>query len=194
MEPLGLAAVWPTDHGFCMFLARICLEMNQRPSSKRSLYRGLGLLALVLVAPFGVRYFQWALTVSFPEPVLEHDQEELLGVTDMVRQVKAELEAAEQERIERNEAALFLLESFDLEINFVLRNSSSRSVGFSPQFLVVNENTNVSTEKVQKLRLHMRASPPRGSTSEAISGVPSDIGNVVELGTNVNAREETEDD
>lgn len=78
-------------------------------------------------------------------------------VKDLIREVKAELVAADEAAIKGREAALFKLRDFEMEIQFVVR----RSGDFRAEVVGVGGGAGASSESVQKLKLHWDAVPPR---------------------------------
>jgi hypothetical protein len=79
-----------------------------------------------------------------------------LQVKDLILRVREELAAAEQDRVDKNLLPTFELKDFDMEINYVVRNSGGTKV----EVLGVGTNVDVGTERVQKLRLHWTPAPP----------------------------------
>ncbi|MCF6354012.1 MAG: hypothetical protein L3J26_02745 [Candidatus Polarisedimenticolaceae bacterium] len=99
------------------------------------------------------------------------------GISETVRAVKAELYDAQQKMAENREAALFQAESFDLELNFVVRGSGSTTVESSvPQFFVVGETSKYSAERIQKIKLHFTVLPDE-KRSGKVQRPPADIQN-----------------
>ena len=113
----------------------------------------LGVLILILIAAMIYNH------TNQSQP--DTDRSEGLGVTQLITMVKEELIATEQTRQTLDQAALFELKDFDLEINFVVRNSRSADGKVGPQFLTVEAGMEVSSERVQKIRLHMSAIPSK---------------------------------
>src|SRR5262245_31478110 len=75
--------------------------------------------------------------------------EQPLDVRCLIESVKAELVAAEKAQRQRNEAALFELKTFDMEINYLVRNSG----GLKAEVVGVGTNLDSGSERVQKLHL-----------------------------------------
>jgi hypothetical protein len=80
-----------------------------------------------------------------------------LGIDTLIEQVKQDLENLDDRRRQQNKAALFIVESFDLEINFVVRESQSGEAGLKYEVVTVGGKSEVNTEKVQKITLRMKA-------------------------------------
>lgn len=111
-------------------------------------------LVVLLGAPYVFRYIN--LEPASPNDVGDLTKEPL-GIKDLVRSVKRELEEADLERLENDEAPLFKLDRFELEINFVVNNRSKTGASIAPQFIVVDKETEVSTQRIQKIRIQMQA-------------------------------------
>jgi hypothetical protein len=89
-----------------------------------------------------------------------------LGVADLVRHVKSELQRAAIQG--KNEAPLFKLKDFELEVSFVAEVKSNGGV----QFNVVTAGTDVRTERTQKLTIKMDAFQPQRANSRPSPGQP----------------------
>jgi hypothetical protein len=99
-------------------------------------------------------------------------RDEGLGIQELITGVKDELTKTEKARREKGEAPLFELQSFDLEISFVVRASTKQSGGANYQVLTVDSALETGSEKIQKLRLHMTAVEPRAESAAASPGPP----------------------
>lgn len=88
-------------------------------------------------------------------------QSEGLGVKDLIEKVKAELIETEQNQIKSNQAALFEIKDFDLEINFVVSTRHTGTGKLEYNVVTVGGETEVSSERIQKINLHMTAIPPK---------------------------------
>lgn len=112
------------------------------------------ILVLLLAAPYLLRLLDFEALVG-KRPVAK-DLTSLgqpLGVKALIRAVKKELYEADRERIEKDEAALFRVENFELEINFIVSNRTKGSAELGPQFIVVNKEMDIASERVQKIKL-----------------------------------------
>jgi hypothetical protein len=90
----------------------------------------------------------------------ESNKEEGLGVKDLIENVKKELVETEKNRLAANEPALFEIKDFDLEINFVVSTRRTLTGQLEYKVVTVGDETQVSSERVQKITLHMTAIPP----------------------------------
>jgi Trypsin-co-occurring domain 2 len=90
-----------------------------------------------------------------------------LGVKELIENVKAELIEAEQNRIKSNKAALFETKDFDLEINFVVNTRRKGTGKLEIQVVTIGGETEISSEKIQKIKLHMTAIPPSAGRQPA---------------------------
>src|SRR6266850_4746022 len=88
-----------------------------------------------------------------------------LGIQDLVREVKTELIAAEREMREKKEISLFELESFEMELNFMVRADYNEKMGAHTELVTAESEIQTGSEKVQKLTLHWKASNPPFSDS-----------------------------
>jgi hypothetical protein len=98
--------------------------------------------------------------------------DEPLDLDKLIRRVKQELAATEQEMVTNHEAPLFELKQFDLELSFVLRARSlaNGKVEYVP--VVVSSELEVGSERIQKITLHMNAISPVSGSSSIIRGRP----------------------
>ncbi|KPK91870.1 MAG: hypothetical protein AMJ94_06240 [Deltaproteobacteria bacterium SM23_61] len=82
-----------------------------------------------------------------------------LGVKELIQKVKSELIATEIERRSSNEAALFEIKDFDLEIKFTVNTSRTVSGKIDYKVVVVGGDKKLSSEEVQTIKLHMVTLP-----------------------------------
>lgn len=90
------------------------------------------------------------------------------GIKQIINAVRKEIIAAQDEIIQKNEAALFQMETFDIELSFVVSHQSAAnlSVDVPPKFLVIGADTDYKKEQVQKIVLHFSVLKP----TEPING------------------------
>ena len=139
------------------------------------------LIPLLLVALFP--YFSDRFTVGLDEGSFKTaDQYENLGIKDIVGQIKSELEASERERLSNKEVGLFHLQYLDLEMNFVVRRTSEHSATLKPEFIVVDNKTNLSSERIQKIKLHFNVPKPEKKQEVFDGSASSGAGDVTSLG------------
>ena len=84
----------------------------------------------------------------------------MLEIKDLVQEVRAELAAVEKDMREKGEIALFELDKFELELNFVVRASTKDTVGAKTELVTAESEIEKGSEKVQKLTLHWNAAKP----------------------------------
>ena len=84
-----------------------------------------------------------------------------LGVQDLIEKVKSELIKTEQKRIDAEQAPLFELKDFELEVSFVVKTSNKESGKAEFEVVTVGGETEFSSEKIQKIKLHMTAVQPQ---------------------------------
>jgi hypothetical protein len=139
------------------------------------------LAAIVLMAlPYLVRYVLPSPDRAAQLGKLSADAP--LDLDILIRKVKQELAAAEQESVTNREAALFELKQFDLELSFVMRARSlgSGKVEYVP--VVVTNELELGSERVQRITLHMNAVPPVSGSNSVITGHPQDDHNAELIG------------
>ncbi len=83
-----------------------------------------------------------------------------LGIEPLVQQVRAELEAMDRGRVERGDPGIFALDSFDLELQFVAKQSMGANLGVELQVVTIGGDSQLATEEVQKITLHLKPLPP----------------------------------
>jgi hypothetical protein len=141
--------------------------------SQRTVVILLLVVAAVLAAPYLLRWVNLAPAV---EDEVEADRPESLGVRDAVRQVKRELQEADRERLDSGEPALFEVQSFDLELHFVVEQKSSAGVGLEPKLILVNKSSEISAQTVQTIKIHMVAAAPETGEGSVRTESPRDLG------------------
>lgn len=103
-------------------------------------------------------------------------------ISSIIRAVKAELTKAQRTMVASGEAAMFQVNTFDLELNFVIREATGSSIqGGAPQFLVVSETNEYSRERVQKIQLHMSILPDQVKSGSISTDIKSGAFEVINL-------------
>ncbi len=130
---------------------------NVWQSMARFLNRGVRLnilLALLFVGlvPFLIQYF---LRPAIVPPVGKG-----LEISNLIRQVKSELEDANDKMRQNNEAALFQVQSFDLEVTFVVQATTTSSGNTDFHFVTVDNRLETNSQRTQKMTIHMVVTPP----------------------------------
>ena len=116
------------------------------------LFRILLALILVTLVPFLIQHF-WVRTVVPPV-------EKGLEISNLIRQVKSELEDANDKMRQNGEAALFQVNSFDLEVTFVVQATTSSSGNTDFHFVAVDNRLETNSQRTQKMTIHMVVTPP----------------------------------
>jgi len=98
-----------------------------------------------------------------------------LGIKTLAQQVRLELAAVEREMLEKDEKPLFDLKAFEMELNFIVKASTSESVGVKTELVTAESDIQTGSERVQKLILHWEASKPEVFTA----GASTDVGDAV---------------
>ena len=83
-----------------------------------------------------------------------------LGIKELIRLVKKELQDSELELERKHEAALFNIKTFDLEISFVVRVAYTQKGMLEYQFITVDSEFESGSEKIQRIQLHMEVVQP----------------------------------
>ena len=128
-------------------------------------------LAMAMVAALFL--FQYLFYIQFQKHSRTfnelHSDSNNLGITTLITSVKAELIEAEKQKMDKNEASMFTLEDFDIEIQFVVKSNLQQTGKANFEFVVVDNTTNIEFQKLHKLKLHMKAVEPQ----EIISSTPT---------------------
>jgi Trypsin-co-occurring domain 2 len=102
-----------------------------------------------------------------------------LGLRELIKDIKSDLAKSEEERLEAGENPVFKVEDVDLEINFVINKQYAESGGIEYKFVTLGNQSQISSEKVQKITLHMKAIQPEdrpvrpaGDLSKSPSQIP----------------------
>lgn len=91
--------------------------------------------------------------------VFTQDYGNTLGIGQLTRQVQNEISKLDKERRENNIAPMFQLQTFELEISFVIKEGSNQSGGAHYEVVTVDNQLQTGSEHVQKLKLTMVVSP-----------------------------------
>jgi len=83
-----------------------------------------------------------------------------IGIPAFVNQVRDELIASDIQREQNGQPALFTAKSVDLEVAFVVKRSYGVGSRASLQVVDVDTKREVSSEKTQKMILHLDVQPP----------------------------------
>jgi hypothetical protein len=126
------------------------------------------LITGVIILLLGLLYnHRRTITISRKQPAA-------LGVQELIEKVKEELIKTEEKRISAQQAPLFELKDFELEINYVITASEKESGGFEIKAVTLNSETETTTEKTQKIILRMSAIKPQIKEEKA-SPRPLDV-------------------
>lgn|GEM_PF-3217204 len=138
------------------------------------------IVLFILLLPFILKYYKWVLSFDPPENPQENPaRTERLQIKKLIREVKKELIAADEAR-KPEEAPLFRLNKFELELKFVLQNRKSSSLqGGPPELIVVSENSGINSEEVQTIRLTYDIAGEHGIEGPVHSEMPDTKGRPV---------------
>ena len=90
-----------------------------------------------------------------------------LGINDLIRKVRMELYESELQRTQNREQKLFEVKDFDLEISFIVQERFTQQGKAEFQLVAVDSASEVSSERMHKIRLHMAAIPPQPISAKA---------------------------
>jgi hypothetical protein len=102
-------------------------------------------------------------------------QSEGLGVKELIERVKSELIASEMERRAANAAALFEIKDFDIEVKFMVSTVKTVSGKLDYKVVVVGGDSQLSSERVQTIKLHLVTVPTGSDGSDKASPSPLDL-------------------
>jgi hypothetical protein len=91
-----------------------------------------------------------------PPPLELSGRRPELKIETLIREVKRQLEKADEAEQRAHRAALFKLETFDLEVAFTVKSDASAGV----KLYAVQADTHVEAERVDRISLHWKALPP----------------------------------
>ncbi len=152
-------------------------QNNQR---KAQTYLLPWLMASVASAALVLFLAPWILPLSIRTPT-QGGSSSGMELFDVVRGVRADLIRLQAELIERQEAALFQIESVDVELSFVVKRDSSVDVeGGAAKLLVVSADSAFGTQQIQKVHVRMSLVDP-GEPNIVIEGIPLDAEDATRL-------------
>lgn len=91
-----------------------------------------------------------------------------LGVQELIEKVKSELVGTEKKRVEANESPLFMLQDFELEINFVVKENTAQKGDFDFKVVTVGGAADYGYEKTQRIKLRMSVVQPQQQETPAL--------------------------
>jgi hypothetical protein len=124
----------------------------------------LGFVIIVLLSLLIYKHWKGQPALAPPKKELE--------IKQLIETVKQQLEAADQEREADGKAPLFRVETFQLEVNFVVKDSHSANASGNFEVVTVGGQTEFSREQVQKISLQFKAIDYGSKLQE----MPSDAG------------------
>ncbi len=94
------------------------------------------------------------------------------GIQEIVSAVRAELIATQDALVASEEKAMFQVDTFDIELSFVVKRGATASINTkTPQFLVVGADTEYKKEQIQKIHLHFQIDKPEMLDASIIDNV-----------------------
>jgi len=88
------------------------------------------------------------------EPAVQGDP---LFIRDLIRRVYRELHAAQQERVDAGQGAIFEVDKLELEVNFVATESHERQGGVDFKIVTAGGTGSYQSQQVHKVTLSMSA-------------------------------------
>jgi hypothetical protein len=76
-----------------------------------------------------------------------------INLSNLISTIRTELEEMEKKRIECNKEPMFQLKSMNIEINFVVEESSAGDAGFDIRVIKAGLSTKYTTSEIQKILL-----------------------------------------
>ena len=89
-----------------------------------------------------------------------------------ISDVRQQFENMERERIKEKRASSMNIESFDLELNFVVKNKKSGKAEANYELVTIGGEAENATEKTQKITLHMKPAAPITGETPAEDDLP----------------------
>ena len=83
-----------------------------------------------------------------------------IGIQRLIERVKTELVETSKNSIENNEAPLLILKEFQLEINFVVKETVSQDGHLDFEVVTVGNKSDYGIEKTQKITIKMESIAP----------------------------------
>ena len=91
-------------------------------------------------------------------------QEQQLNIDNLIGKVREELARTDMKLREANEANMFQLDEFVLELNFVVKSGTTGNAGVKTELIAVGAGQEYSEEQVQKITLKMSVPEARHDT------------------------------
>lgn len=98
--------------------------------------------------------------------------EQTLGVERLVRQIQIEIAKSEEDRKAEGIAPMFELRSFELEISFVVKNTSTQTGKANFEIVTVDNQFQAGSEQTHRLKLVMDVLPLEGEAEQSTSQPP----------------------
>jgi hypothetical protein len=84
-----------------------------------------------------------------------------IGVAELIKKLKNELEKMEEERLSQGEDAILRLKDVDLELSFVVKVDQNNKNELHFEAVTVGTDQGLSLERADKITLHMEIEPPK---------------------------------
>ncbi len=126
--------------------------LDRKISIKAIALPAIAFVAAIVPAPTVNRW-----RVGAPLGGVSASGEQELQIEQVVREVKRQLEAAGKDRLVNNEATLFKLKDFEMEISFLVRHSERSGTEGKFEPIAVDNDLQLDSERTQRLKLHWDA-------------------------------------
>jgi hypothetical protein len=93
------------------------------------------------------------------QPALPADAGEGIGLSSLVNTVRSELVALQTERLQAGHEAVFSIDSFDLEIAFVVKQSDKTKGTVDAQVVTLETESEAVRERSHRVTLHLKPLP-----------------------------------
>jgi hypothetical protein len=132
-------------------------KQKEQPNAqdKKYWFRLLTVIALVLLALSAPNITQYFYKSTNLPSLISSEEDRSLDVSKLIRQVQDEISKSEDERRDKGIPPMFELKTFELEINFVVRKSTTQTGTANLELVTVDNQLESGAEKVHKIKLVM---------------------------------------
>lgn len=128
---------------------------------------------VVLIGHFLLPHTMELIKPSVKEIRSAGDENQQYGIQEIISAVRSELIATQSSLIANEEDAMFQVETFDIELSFVVAQGVKVNATVeAPKFLVVGTDTDYKKEQIQKIRLHLSVDKPPPWSDANVDEIP----------------------
>jgi hypothetical protein len=120
----------------------------------------IGTIASVLAAALVMAYLLHTSQAEISKLRAETPLSEGPDISSVVTELKEQIAKEEEQAAANDEADILVLKSIDLELSFTVTQQKNVEGKFEPKLIAVTSNTSVSSERVQKMVLHLSPTQP----------------------------------